>query len=422
MVLETLLGIAAPAVGSLLGGAFGGGGGGGGKSASEYAKQFELPPNENLQEFLDLSMGQTQKYIDRADRSVFDPASQAAAMANYGDFYKNLENSLIGGSIGPNAASQMLQNYITGNQLPGEYGAGVNELGQTYQRIVQPKQQSTAVTRAFENTLGRAPTGNEMLKFTSRLAGGVAGYTPDDIVKDIASSQEYKDKYGTGGALDAYYDSYYGKRLTETVDVPKSEQQEYKRPSLEAIAQRYGQGQDFGGADVYKARQAGYSSQEIANFIGKNRDLLEGENAKRFGLDFISDILKGKEDQSRMVPQDRGPGKNWDAQDAVPATREVITDQRTFSYAPGRFTKELYETAGLKPNEGGDFTGTIGEIEEFRQNLRDDRKYMYNAGLTELQGDIDKSLQQIKERGSQRRAEIQGQYGMLAGMAQGLFS
>lgn len=57
MVLGTIASIAAPVIGGLLGGGGGGGGGfGGGKSASEYAELFELPPNENLQEFLDLSM------------------------------------------------------------------------------------------------------------------------------------------------------------------------------------------------------------------------------------------------------------------------------------------------------------------------------------------------------------------------------
>ena len=64
----------------------------------------------------------------------------------------------------------------------------------------------------------------------------------------------------------------------------------------------------------------------------------------------------------------------------------------------------------------------IAEIEDFQQQRRDERKYLYNSGLTSLQGDIDKSLQRIKDQGRERLAVIQGQYGMVQGLAAGLFS
>ena len=55
------------------------------------------------------------------------------------------------------------------------------------------------------------------------------------------------------------------------------------------------------------------------------------------------------------------------------------------------------------------FTGTPGEIQEQLQNVRDTRQYLYSAGLTNLQGEIDKETQKLKNEGGKEIAKISSQ-------------
>ena len=80
-----------------------------------------------------------------------------------------------------------------------------------------------------------------------------------------------------------------------------------------------------------------------------------------------------------------------------------LTGQRTFKfnekYMPS-YSGDLEKDTGIKLPEYGDMTGSVQELEEFQQGLRQNHQYLYSAGLTNLQGDIDKSLQKIKNTGA----------------------
>lgn len=93
------------------------------------------------------------------------------------------------------------------------------------------------------------------------------------------------------------------------------------------------------------------------------------------------------------------------------------TGQRTF-----KFSKDLMPTMGnvqagdlakrtgiTTPNFGDSFQGTPAELEEAQQNIRDSRQFLYSAGLTNLQGEIDKETQKLKTEGSKELAKIQSQ-------------
>ena len=72
------------------------------------------------------------------------------------------------------------------------------------------------------------------------------------------------------------------------------------------------------------------------------------------------------------------------------------------TYAEGTLGK-----AGVAiPDFKDTFTGTPAELEEQTQNIRDTRKYLYSAGLTNLQGDIDKETQKLKNEGAKDVAKI----------------
>jgi hypothetical protein len=58
------------------------------------------------------------------------------------------------------------------------------------------------------------------------------------------------------------------------------------------------------------------------------------------------------------------------------------------------------------PDFGDEFVGTPEELQAQQQNIRDTRQYLYSAGLTNLQGEIDKETQSLKNEGSKEVAKI----------------
>jgi hypothetical protein len=102
------------------------------------------------------------------------------------------------------------------------------------------------------------------------------------------------------------------------------------------------------------------------------------------------------------------------------------TGQRTF-----KFDKNLLPTyadatkarAGVQlPNFADTFAGTPSEIEESLQNVRDTRKYLYSAGLTNLQGEIDKETQKLKNEGSKEVAKINSFGSVASNLVSGFWS
>jgi hypothetical protein len=101
------------------------------------------------------------------------------------------------------------------------------------------------------------------------------------------------------------------------------------------------------------------------------------------------------------------------------------TGQRTFKFSSNllpTMAEGTEKRAGVvTPNFGESFTGTAAEIEEQQQNIRDTRQYLYSAGLTNLQGEIDKETQKLKNEGTKEVARI-GAAGSLYSNLVGSFS
>lgn len=92
------------------------------------------------------------------------------------------------------------------------------------------------------------------------------------------------------------------------------------------------------------------------------------------------------------------------------------TGKRTFTFASNLLPSAQGGAANLAgrtgvstPQFGESFTGTPAELEEQLQNVRDSRQFLYSAGLTNLQGEIDKEVQKLKTEGSKELAKIQSQ-------------
>jgi hypothetical protein len=98
------------------------------------------------------------------------------------------------------------------------------------------------------------------------------------------------------------------------------------------------------------------------------------------------------------------------------------TGQRTFKFSQEYLPSYMGDLSGKTnvklPSFADQFVGTPAELDEQIQNIRETRKYLYSAGLTNLQGEIDKEVQQLKNEGGREIARITKEgdiYGQLVG-------
>ena len=75
----------------------------------------------------------------------------------------------------------------------------------------------------------------------------------------------------------------------------------------------------------------------------------------------------------------------------------------------------------VTPDFGKEIEGTPAELEAQQQNIRDTRQYLYSAGLTNLQGDIDKETQKLKNEGSKEVAQIAAKGSMYSNLLSGFW-
>jgi hypothetical protein len=99
--------------------------------------------------------------------------------------------------------------------------------------------------------------------------------------------------------------------------------------------------------------------------------------------------------------------------DEIKDAEGVGTGKRTF-----KFDKTLLPTYGgdlegrtkvTLPSFADQFEGTPAELEQQLQNVRDSRQFLYSAGLTNLQGEIDKETQKLKNEGAKEVQKIAAQ-------------
>ena len=126
--------------------------------------------------------------------------------------------------------------------------------------------------------------------------------------------------------------------------------------------------------------------------------------------DLKDSLLKGSEYQDKFQTSYLG---NY--YDTMYGKEERDTEGKRTGKRAFKFDSSLLPTyaAGTEgktgvsiPKFGDTLSGTPAELEEQTQNIRDTRKYLYSAGLTNLQGDIDKETQKLKNEGAKDVAKI----------------
>ena len=99
--------------------------------------------------------------------------------------------------------------------------------------------------------------------------------------------------------------------------------------------------------------------------------------------------------------------------DEIKDAEGVGTGKRTFKFDPGLLPTYGGDLAARTkvslPSFSEQFEGTPAELEQQLQNVRDSRQFLYSAGLTNLQGEIDKETQKLKNEGAKEVQKIAAQ-------------
>ena len=179
---------------------------------------------------------------------------------------------------------------------------------------------------------------------------------------------------------------------------------------------------------------AGQTYKDILGREAKEEELTSFENLQKTGqyklTDLVNTIKAGGEYTSKMDENyltsylDSMYGKQETKKS--PEGYDVKTGRRTFNYNSALdpvFSGDITKATGISTSEmPTSFTGTAAEIEEFQNAQRQKRDFAYNAGLTNLQGQIDKDTQKIKNEGTKDVTRIASQGQLLSNLTSGFWS
>jgi len=183
-----------------------------------------------------------------------------------------------------------------------------------------------------------------------------------------------------------------------------------------------------------KAQQlAGQTYKDILGRAATESELTSFADLSKTGAyklsDLVNSIKSSSEYQNKFNQNylenyyDSMYGKQATTTDA--SGQVVKTGQRTFKYDASNeptFSGNIAAATGLNLGGGSqEFTGTPAEIDAFQQAQRQKRDFMYNAGLTNLQGQIDKDTQKIKNEGSREVQRVASQGQLFSNLAQGFW-
>lgn len=176
------------------------------------------------------------------------------------------------------------------------------------------------------------------------------------------------------------------------------------QPSLakdleEATYRPYDEGALPGGYEGYTGLASGYTSLE-----GVRESILASPEYKKTVNDNYLDNYYDTKFGSQVLDEEGNR-----------------TKRRTFKFnkelLPSMDQKLLGNTGITMPNYEtafGDAEGmTVAELEENLQGVRDTRNFLYNAGLTNLQGEIDTNITKLKTESAERITDMQKSAGMM---------
>lgn len=225
-----------------------------------------------------------------------------------------------------------------------------------------------------------------------QLESGLLSYTEAQ-----AALKDYVSEYKLSPQTTAYQDltDYYTEKL----------QPGLQKSQIEAAYKEY---TGAGPTEAQlKEAQAGFKSQYYKS-VGDLKDALKKSDAyqEKFNksyLDNYYETMFGK------------------------ATKDKTTGTKTYTFKFNESLMPSYEgdlakeTGVTMPTFKKEFTGTAGEIEANLDAIKETKKYIYSAGLTNLQGNIDKETQKLKNEGAKEVAKLSQEAGLYSSLI-GAFS
>ena len=296
----------------------------------------------------------------------------------------------MGGS-GPNIPEQKFDPSITAyNNYMLEHQKRINADTETQ------RTQDLADTEAVKST-GKAGYNAYLSNINNQYKAGLI-----DNVAAEKQLQNYSDKFKLGAGFSQNDINVLNLQYTENAlpNLQKLAGQTYKdilgREAKTEELQSY--------ADLAKTGQ--YKLTDLTNTIKGSQ-----EYQNKFNDNYLSnyyDTMYGKQ--------------NTETVDGL----EKKTGKRTFNYNTNldpTFAGDIGKSSGVSfGSMPSSVTGTPAEIQQFQDAQRQKRDFMYNAGLTNLQGQIDKDTQKIKDEGTQAVARIGTQGQLLSNLTAGFWN
>ena len=293
---------------------------------------------------------QAQADKEKAESAAKDLTRRKSGASGLGDLYDRTSSQLQSGLISFQGAQDKLQSYIdkydlTAGFTPETRDTGIEDDPDT--EIDESKETFTFDPGYADSTKGAG----QYLTNLQNMYQGEGGLL---------------DKQRTSGIKLAYQD-LLGREATED--------------ELSGAMSNL-QLQSYGGAGIQGLRDSIKSSSEYTKKFNDNY------------LDNYYDVQYG--DQTTDAEGNK-TGKrifNFDAS-LLPSYSGDLADKTNVNITTGEQFADYF-------SEGR----TIAELESQQQNIRDTRKFLFSAGLTNLQGDIDKETQKIKNQGAKDIAKI----------------
>ena len=325
------------------------------------------PPDNTFSKLLEYQQANDKRLQDRADQERAEAAAEknarkAAGASAYGGLKTTTQQQLAQGLIGYDSAANQLRDFATKYELNApDYGAYLNKYGD--------------LKTAFGSDTAAAAKHYE--QFGKAEGRTLSSFAP--VEEDINElTQQYT------AALP-------GKRAT---GIQAAHEELYGRP---ATAEELSKAQD-------RFQQGYYTSME--DF--KSSLTKSPEYQKKFNqsyLDNYYDTMFGKQ--------------SVDEKGDKTGTRKIKFNSKLLPSYGGNLADRTKITT---PDFGEGFEGTPAELEAQQQNVRDTRQYLYSAGLTNLQGEIDKETQSLKNEGSKELARINRETGVFSNLVSGFWS
>ena len=268
----------------------------------------------------------------------------------------------------------------------------------------EQQEQAEAARLASLRSTGKANLGTYSDIFQKQLkAGALTSSAAADQLKD------YQQRYGLeAGDIES---QLQGIKQYELEQLPTQR---------ETLVQRTFQ-------DILGRKASGQELQTRLDEIAKS--------GGRLDVNAIADSLKGSDEYKEKVGGSYL--ENYYRTYFGPSEKETVKGLEgapDWQKSTGRYTvstgsafsptldEETQKKVGLKFGETPDkFTGSVGEIEQMQQKMRQRDEFAYNSGLTKLQGQIDSDIQKIKNKGTEAVAGISSKTGIYGNLVSGFW-